>query len=449
MYVSKIEGAFHQSIEGCTDTAIAAGLSASEMTDWMARAGAAMMKLQADYAGGKLPLLDVACDIEKTAKEIEETYQRLEKGAEKIVFFGTGGSNLGGQTLAQFGGWNIPGSLDKDRCWRPATRFYGNLDPATMIGVLSDDDLASQRFVLMSKSGGTSETLSQTIAILDTVINAGLKDKIPEMFLAVSDPDVAGKTNGLRQLCKKFAIPVLDHPPGIGGRFSVLTCVGLLPAITRGLNIKQLLYGAKAVVSNVLAARTAQDCPAAIGAAIANALYHERMTRVHVMMPYADRLAQLARWHVQLWAESLGKNGQGTTPLACLGPLDQHSMLQLFMDGPGEYYLTFIRTPLAGLGPRLSQDLCAVAGFDIMAGKTIGDLVHAQSIAVPQALRQTGRPTRIIDLPELNEFALGALLMHFMIETIIAGHLMDVDPFGQPAVELGKQLTLKYIADKY
>jgi len=164
-------------------------------------------------------------------------------------------------------------------------------------------------------------------------------------------------------------------------------------------------------------------------------------------MPYADRLAQLSHWYVQLWAESLGKNGKGTTPLACLGPLDQHSQLQLFMDGPNEYYLTFVRPPLEGTGPRLPEDLSLLAGIDVMSGKTIGDLVHAQTIAVPEALRQAQRPVRIIDVAELNEFAQGALLMHFMLETILTADLIGVDPFGQPAVELGKKLTRQHLAN--
>jgi glucose-6-phosphate isomerase len=160
-----------------------------------------------------------------------------------------------------------------------------------------------------------------------------------------------------------------------------------------------------------------------------------------VMMPYADRLGKLSEWYVQLWAESLGKDGQGTAPIPCLGPLDQHSQLQLFMDGPKEHCITVVRVPGAGTGPRLDPKLCEKAGLAFMAGRAVGDLVAAQAQAVPEALLRAGRPVRTFDLARLDERALGALMMHLMLETILAGRLLGVDPFDQPAVELSKVIT--------
>lgn len=442
-----VDNAYHQDINGTLDAAIGtAGLSEAELAQWLARAGDELLQLRADHQAGKLALLDVANDIDAAVGEAEAAFALLAADAGTIVFFGTGGSSLGGQTVAQFGGWSIAGTTTPAQLKRPMTRFYGNLDPATMRGVLSRPDLERVRFVLISKSGGTPETLSQALVALDAVRNAGLENKISRMFLAISDPVEAGKTNALRDVCTRFGIPVLDHPSDIGGRFAVLTSVGLLPAVARGLDARRLLAGAKSVVDGVLGEDDVARVPPAVGAAVAVALYRERGVRAQIMMPYGDRLAQFAHWYVQLWAESLGKDGQGTTPLACLGPLDQHSQLQLFMDGPNEHYLTFIRIPMAGTGPVVPKDLAALAGFDVMADKSIGDLVAAQTVAVPEALRQAGRAVRLIDIAEFDEAALGALFMHFMIETVLAGRLMGVDPFGQPAVELGKQLTRARLA---
>ena len=137
---------------------------------------------------------------------------------------------------------------------------------------------------------------------------------------------------------------------------------------------------------------------------------------------------------------------EGTTPVAAVGPLDQHSQLQLFMDGPREHYMTFVRLPMADAGPRIEADLARIAGIDVLAGRTIGDLVEAQTHAVPQALMQAGRPVRVFDVPVLDEEAMGAMLMHLMLETILAGWLFGVDPFDQPAVELGKVLTRQHLA---
>jgi glucose-6-phosphate isomerase len=164
------------------------------------------------------------------------------------------------------------------------------------------------------------------------------------------------------------------------------------------------------------------------------------------MMPYSDRLGRFGAWFAQLWAESLGKNGQGTAPIACLGPVDQHSQLQLFMDGPHEHLISIVRAPSAGLGPRLSVELAEAAGLDYLAGRTAGDLVAAQGLAVPEALRQAGRPVRTFDLARLDERAVGALMMHCTLETILAARLMGVDPFDQPAVELAKVITRERVA---
>jgi glucose-6-phosphate isomerase len=214
-----------------------------------------------------------------------------------------------------------------------------------------------------------------------------------------------------------------------------------MPAIARGLDVRAIRAGAKSVIDALLAANEPHDFAPAVGAAMAVALSKDKGIKTLVMMPYADRLGRLAAWFVQLWAESLGKGGEGTTPIGALGPLDQHSQLQLFMDGPREHYLTILRVASEGVGPKVDPDLAKVAGADMLGGHTIGDIVAAQAHAVPEALAQAGRPVRTIDLAKLDEKALGALLMHFMIETILAGRLLGVDPFDQPAVELAKILT--------
>ncbi len=196
----------------------------------------------------------------------------------------------------------------------------------------------------------------------------------------------------------------------------------------------------------MLSATHPSACAPAVGAALAVALAREKSTRVMVFMSYADRLQRLGAWYVQLWAESLGKGGQGTTPLGCIGPLDQHSQLQLFMDGPREHAMTVLRVVNADPGPTIDPALAKLAGLDVMAGRTVGELVAAQSHAVPEALARAGRPVRTIDIERLDEATLGGLMMHFMLETILAGMLMGVDPFDQPAVELAKVLTRERLA---
>lgn len=442
------QAAYIQSIDGAMTGAIGRnGLSERLLSQYLRRAVDPLAILKDNYRTGRLPLLTIpeeTADIDAAAAALA----RLSKGARMIMFFGTGGSGLGGQTLAQVAGWNIPGGGDAYQRTRPRTRFLDNLDGGTLTGALSDIDFAKTRFVVTSKSGGTAETLAQAIAAIEAVRAAGLEARIPELFLGITEPAVPGKSNGLRELFESLSIPLLEHHTGIGGRFSCFTNVGLMPAMARGLDAKAIRAGAAEVVAAMNAAKSPKDFAPAVGAATAVALAKEKGITDLVMMPYNDRLGRMSHWFVQLWAESLGKNGEGTSPIACLGPLDQHSQLQLFMDGPRAHYLTIIRVASRGTGPKLDAKLAKKAGAGYMAGRHAGDVVDAQSHAITDALAQAGRPVRTFDLPRLDERTIGALLMHLMIETILAGRILNIDPFDQPAVELAKVLTRQRLGEK-
>jgi glucose-6-phosphate isomerase len=195
----------------------------------------------------------------------------------------------------------------------------------------------------------------------------------------------------------------------------------------------------------VLAKKPAAEVPAALGAALSVALADTKGKSISVVMAYADRLERFTRWYVQLWAESLGKNGKGTTPVAALGPVDQHSQVQLYLGGPRDKLFTVVSTDGKGLGPRMDAELSKLAGEPDFGGKTLGDLVSAESRATAETLAKNGCPVRTIHLPTIDEASVGELLMHFMLETIIAAHLMDIDAFDQPAVEEGKVLAKKYL----
>jgi glucose-6-phosphate isomerase len=388
-----------------------------------------------------LPLLQLS----KTRDDlgaIRDTAARLVQGATDIVLLGTGGSSLGGQTLAQLAGHAVPG-VGALRA-TPHLHFMDNLDAGTFETLLKRLPHQTTRFIAISKSGGTAETLMQTIAALTAVKAAGLETRIPDIFLGLTEPVKPGKRNGLRDLLGKYRVPVLDHHTGIGGRFSALTNVGLLPAALLGLDIAAVREGAGLALAPVLAKKKAADVPAALGAALAVSLAATGKN-ISVLMAYADRLERFTHWYVQLWAESLGKNSKGTTPVAALGPVDQHSQVQLYLGGPRDKLFTVITVASAGQGPRMDAELSKLAGEPDFAGKTIGDLVAAEGRATAETLAKNGCPVRTIHLPQLDEESLGELLMHFMLETIIAAHLLGVDAFDQPAVEEGKVLAKKYL----
>jgi glucose-6-phosphate isomerase len=431
-----------QSVDSALEDKIGrGGISRASFDATLARAGEAISWLRSRHDDGTLPLLRLP-EKKDDLDSIAGAAKGLRVDATDIVFFGTGGSSLGGQTLAQLAGCGVPGlGLLREG---PRVHFLDNLDPETFLQVLGRLPLVSTSFVATSKSGGTAETLMQTMAALAACKAAGLGRDIPGTFLGISEPAVAGKRNGLRDLLMAYDIPLLDHDPNVGGRYSVLTNVGLLPAAVCGLDVKGFRAGAARALAPVLAGKAPHDVPAAVGAALAVAGAEGGKT-ISVLMAYADRLERFIRWYVQLWAESLGKDGKGTTPVAALGPVDQHSQQQLFLAGPRDKLVTVVTVDTAGEGPVIDSALAAQAGEPGFGNKSVGDLVAAQSRAMIETFVGNGVPVRTIALDALDEKHLGELLMHFMLETIIAGRLLGVDPFDQPAVEQAKVLAKKYL----
>jgi len=436
---------YRQSVAGCDATRLGREDLAEIVDPAMeARLQETVRDMRVAHKAGAHPVLGVAA-LGDDLVLAEAALERLSVDAETIVFFGTGGSSLGGQVLAQVAGWNIPGDRGvsvrpKGSPRRPRTRFYDNLDGRTHGRALDQLDLATTRFVVTSKSGNTPETLVQAITALQALIDSGREALIPDLFLCVSEPLIDGVGNGLRQLCAKYGIPCLDHPTDIGGRYAGLSVVGMLPALARGMNGAEIRAGARAVVDDMARKDLLNWAPAAGALTIAGLLLNGGIN-TFVVMPYGDRLGRLAHWYAQLFGESLGKDGLGGTPVAALGPVDQHSQLQLWMDGPREHMVTFVREHHGEDGPRIPAGLAELAGIGYLAGRSAGALVAAQAEAIPEALRRAGRPHRIFDIDELDERAIGGLMMHFMIETILVGALIGVDPYNQPAVETGKRLA--------
>ena len=431
----------HQSIDNALEKNIGAhGVGEGALDAMLTRAQGALETLRALHADNSLPLLRLPERSDDLAG-IGEAAGKLAEGASDIVILGTGGSSLGGQTLAQLADYHVPGigSLRGG----PRLHFIDNLDPLSFEAMLEKLPLATTRFVAISKSGGTAETLMQTIAALSALKNAGLDPR--NGFLGLSEPARAGKRNGLRDLLTKHQVPMLDHDPNVGGRFSVLSNVGLLPAAALGLDIAAIRSGAARALAPVLAKKKPAEVPAALGAALGVALAESKGKTISALMAYSDRLERFTHWYVQLWAESLGKDGKGTTPLGALGPVDQHSQVQLYIAGPRDKLFNVVTVGAAGLGPRMDGELARLAGEPGFAGKTIGDLVAAEGRATAETLANNGCPVRTFHIERLDEESLGELLMHFMLETIVAAHLFGIDAFDQPAVEEGKVLAKKYL----
>ncbi len=349
-----------------------------------------------------------------------------------VLVLGIGGSSLGGQTLL---------ALRETRHGdRANLHFIDNVDPATWQETLAGIDARQTHVLAVSKSGGTAETLAQAliaVAYLDDALGSA---QAAAQVTVVTEPG----DRPLRRLADRLGCLVIDHDPDVGGRFSALTGVGLLPVLIAGLDAAAVRGGAATVLAS-FADDPAGSAPGQ-GAALAVAL-GDRGKSSQVVLSYADRLERFAAWHAQIWAESLGKAGKGTTPVPARGVTDQHSQLQLWLDGPRDKWMTILGRDTAGEGPVI--DTAGDGDLAYLEGRTLGDLMAAEHEATVDSLAAAGVPLRRFLLDKIDEAAIGALMAHFMLETILAAGLIGIDPFGQPAVEDGKvraQAKLKAMA---
>ena len=391
--------------------------------------------LKAARDDASLPMLLLPSKIDDLAP-LQAVADQFRAEFNDVVVLGTGGSSLAGQTICALADRGFGPLLGAPRLW-----FMDNVDSDTFRALLAALDLARTGFLVISKSGSTVETLTQMLVCMEAVAHQASSD-IGHHFTVVTEPS----DNVLRRLASRHSIATLDHDPDVGGRFSALSLVGLLPAMMAGLNGAAVRRGAAQVLDQALAGSPPEEIPPAVGAAISLGLLRQRGIATTVLMPYADRLANFGLWYRQLWAESLGKNGTGTTPIRAVGTVDQHSQLQLYLAGPADKMFTVIILDCAGTGATIDTGLAADETLDYLCGRTMGDLMAAEQRATAEALARNGRPTRVIRLAPLDENVLGGLMMHFMLETIIAARLLDVDPFDQPAVEESKALTRRYLA---
>jgi glucose-6-phosphate isomerase len=382
------------------------------------------------------------------ASELVEEIDRFANGVgqafENVVVLGIGGSALGTialRTAMLDPYWNELDGEGRDHF--PRLYVVDNPDPATFAALLDRLDLRRTLFNVVSKSGGTAETMSQFLIVRER-LEAEMGDGYRRHILFSTDPE-----NGvLRKLAREEAIPALPIPENVGGRFSVLSSVGLLPAALVGIDIEELLAGAREMVERCDTDDLERN-PAGMFAVLQWLAHTEAGAPIQVMMPYSDRLRDVADWFRQLWAESLGKahTREGTevfvgpTPVKSLGATDQHSQVQLYMEGPFDKTITFLIEADRGEDIQIPSLYGDVAELGYLGGHTLGELLRVEMLATEAALAARGRMSMTIEVPAVDARSIGELFMLLQIATVYAGGLYGVDPLDQPGVELGKQLT--------
>ncbi len=362
---------------------------------------------------------------------------------ENFVVLGIGGSALG--NIALHSALNHPFYNDLPRSKRLAPRLFviDNSDPDLNAGLLETLDPASTVYNVISKSGTTAETMASFLSVRAHLCNTLGDAALAQHIILTTDP-----TGGfLRQIGTQEGWTMLDLPPNVGGRFSVLSTVGLLSAAVTGIDINALLAGA-AYGYEIARNRNVMQNPAAL-AAIINLLCAQQGQNMVVMMPYAHRLRHIADWFAQLWAESLGKrvnlNGDvvnvGTTPIKALGATDQHSQVQLYVEGPYDKLVNFVAVDSYAATLPIPTAYPQLEGVAYLGGHTFNELISAEQQATAIALSDAGRPNMTHHLPAINAFTLGQLIMLFEMQTAIAGALLGINTFDQPGVEAGKIAT--------
>lgn len=420
------------------------GLPRTVLADLRSRFGAVQDEIRDRRRLGQYGFQSLG-EQDATVEEIRRFAEGLGQAFDHVLVLGIGGSSLGTRTLVNAlrpAAWN---ELDDDgREYYPRITILENVDPFTVRSALARIDPRRVLVNVVSKSGGTAETLAQYLIVRDWLEAAVGAEAAPRHLIFTTDPE----RGPLRAIAEQERIPALAVPPEVGGRFSVLSPVGLLPAALVGIDVGGLLRGARQALGRAESDDLLQN-PAALHAALLWAADARQGARIHVLMPYSDRLREFGDWYRQLWAESLGKRmnrrgeevSTGPTPLSALGATDQHSQVQLFMEGPYDKVVTFIRLEDAGGDLPIPGRAGLPEEMAYLGGRSLGELLRAEQLATEAALARSGRMSSRITLEQLEAESLGELIMFYQLATGYAGVWYGVDPFDQPGVELGKRLT--------
>lgn len=386
---------------------------------------------------------EIVNDILATAKAVRKKFKNF-------VVLGIGGSALGPSMVFNALKHLHYNELSPKKRGGPKFYVEDNVDPVRMAALLDVIDPKETCFNVISKSGATSETMTQFLIIADLLEKAGVS--LPDNMIFTTDASRGNLIKIDEKYDGKFKKYVL--PDGVGGRFSELCPVGLLPAAVLGIDIKGMLAGA-AYMDGLCNKPSIAKNPA-LALASLHYLTMGQGKNIHVLMPYSDNLKLIADWYCQLWAESLGKAvdyagntvNAGTTPVKSLGVTDQHSQVQLYIEGPYDKVITFISVDKYGCEMPIAHGCEDIPDVGFLGGHTMQELIQAENKATAYALMRAGRMNYTIKMPEVNAFTLGQLMFMLELQTAYAGALLNINTFNQPGVENGKKATFALLGKK-
>ncbi len=418
------------------------GFTDAELDAVAAKAATAHAYVEQNAGKGMLGWARLAYDQDAIVEDIVATANDIRSNFKAFVVLGIGGSALGPIAVFQALKHMHYNELSDQKRGGPKFYVEDNVDPERMNALFDVIDPATTCFNVITKSGATSETMSQYL-----IISRVLQDKLGADWTKHVVATTDCEKGNLIKLAKKEGFKTFYIPSSVGGRFSELSPVGLLPAAVLGIDVKTLLEGAKDMQERSKSADLRQNAPL-----LCAALQYVSMGKgknISVMMPYADSLKYIADWYCQLWGESLGKavdlDGKtvyaGQTPVKALGVTDQHSQIQLYTEGPFDKVVTFIAVDRFRQEYRIPEGLPDFPDVNFLCGNDMGTLLNNERKATEYALTKAKRLNHTIYVPEVNEYTLGQLLMLFMLETAYCGAMLNINTFNQPGVEEGKKAT--------
>ncbi len=379
-------------------------------------------KLRQEILTKSNPVLTIIDDHDDD-KIFENIAQKIKKYSQ-VLLLGVGGSSLGAKTICAL----------NPQC---KIEFLESIDSQTIDNILYKINLAQCFFLVISKSGETVETICQSLIIIDKLRKINLNNEdFSSRFLFIT----ANSQSSLAKIAQKISAEIIPHPANIGGRYSVFSVVGILPALIADLDVKKFRLGAKKAIEDFVNNSQIGDA-----CAIQLELYNRGFYN-NVFMPYADILKNFTDWYRQLLAESLGKNGYGSTPINSMGTVDQHSQLQLYLEGKSDKFFTFISN-------KTNQKDFAINDLDkcqtLFGRKNLSQILEIEKNTTIEVLRQKKLPIRNFEINEINEESLGALMMQMFLEIMTIAYAKNINPFDQPAVELRKDLAKKILSNFY
>ncbi|MBR3383558.1 MAG: glucose-6-phosphate isomerase [Clostridia bacterium] len=422
----------------------AAGITAEELRGEFPRGAEAISSLRAKR--DSIRWRDLPYNQGAIVERIKAVAADVRARAESFVVLGIGGSALGPIAVQQALNHPFHNELPREKRNGPRLYVADNVDPERMRALFEVIDPETTVFNVITKSGSTSETMAQLLTAMRMLVDLYGEEHLKDRLIATTDSE----KGNLIGIAKQYGLTTFFVPEGVGGRFSELCPVGLLPAAVCGIDIDEMLKGA-ALMDELCDNDNIEENPALMYALL-ETLAMKKGANIGVLMPYADSLKYFADWYAQLWAESLGKRrGEervGQTPVKALGVTDQHSQVQLYTDGPFDKTITFLgvenyRTEF--VIPHAADDYPNVA---FLSGHTFNELISAERRATEHAVTVSGHMNKTVLLPEVNANTIGQLIMLFELATAYAGELLGIDAYDQPGVEEGKNMTYALLGKK-